>query len=80
MEPSSTGVPSTSSSRPPSIIIRSPVAVTMMSAASSVPSARRTPPGVKRSIAAVTIEALPSRRTAKKSPSAAMQTRWSQGL
>ncbi len=57
----------------------SPVAVTTTSASSVWPLFNCRPPGVKRSISSVTIEAWPARIDLNRSPFGTRQRRWSQG-
>ena len=73
-------MPSMVISMPPRPSRFSPVAVTMMSASSSVPEASLSPVSVKVSMWSVTTEALPSLSALKRSPSGTRQTRWSHGL
>ncbi len=71
----STGFPSTASEMPPIGSRLSPVAVTMMSAGSVPPEARRTPSSTKRSILSVTMETRPDLSALKRSPSGRAQRR-----
>jgi hypothetical protein len=64
---------------PPTANTFRPVAVTMMSAASSSPEARRRPFGVKRSMRSVTMDARPLCNALNRSPSGTKHMRWSHG-
>ena len=57
-----------------------PVAVTMMSASSSSPDARRMPVSVKVSIWSVTTDARPDRMASNRSLLGTRHRRWSHGL
>jgi hypothetical protein len=65
----STGSPSTEKATSPRTDMLKPVALTMTSARISAPELTFIPCSVKVSIVSVTIEAVPSRKAANKSPS-----------
>ncbi len=75
----STGSPSTVKATSPSTDRSKPVAVTTTSASISSPELTRMPFSVKVSIVSVTIEALPSRSAANRSPSGTIAMRCCHG-
>jgi len=76
----SMGSPSRLKGMSPMTLSVKPVAVTMMSAASSSPDFSRTPPLVNRSISSVTTEASPRLMAWNRSASGTKAMRWRQGL
>ena len=75
----STGSPSTVNATSPKTDRLKPVAVTTMSAGISSPELTLMPCSVNVSMVSVTIEALPSRRAANRSPSGTMAMRCCHG-